>query len=69
VSIDEKKEKIVTFSGIADPKCKCTPVWLCHRCAGRSKSDKQISERHFAGKFKEPFAEAVKKNNEKGGPN
>jgi hypothetical protein len=60
----EKIEKSVpTFSGIADPKCKCTPDELCRRCAPSGKKDAMIIGEHFAGKFKVSFAEAVRENN------
>jgi hypothetical protein len=43
------------FSGLADPKCQCTPERICQRCQGDL----------FSGpKFREPWNDAVKKNNE-----
>jgi hypothetical protein len=71
VSADEKKEKVVTFSGIADPKCKCTPEKLCRRCnpepTGKYAAIIHQTPERFRGKFREPFADAVRKNNGKGG--
>jgi len=60
----EKIDKsIPTFSGITNPKCKCTPDELCRLCAPPRRKERQITGEHFAGKFKVPFAEAVKENN------
>jgi hypothetical protein len=56
------------FSGIADPKCRCTPDRLCRRCQPHSPGpyasivDQTLPER-FRGKFREPWNDAVKKNN------
>jgi hypothetical protein len=55
------------FSGIADPRCRCTPDRLCRRCQPWKPGPyaahfEQIQER-FRGKFREPWNSAVKKNN------
>jgi len=60
-----QEREIPKFSGIADPKCKCTPDRLCRRCASpRGPYAEFIDYRgRFAGKFRESWNEAVKKNN------
>jgi hypothetical protein len=60
---DKEEKSIPVFSGIADRKCKCTPDELCRRCAPSRRKEHQITGEHFSGKFKVPFAEAVRENN------
>ena len=47
------------FQGIADPKCRCTPVYVCRRCQAQESRLKGF----YIGKFKEPWNAAVAKNN------
>jgi len=59
--------EVPRFSGIADPKCKCTPDRLCRRCFPEplgmyAKHLTQTPER-FRGKFHKPWNEAVRINN------
>jgi len=62
-----QEREIPKFQGIADPRCRCTPDRLCHRCQPSSpgayaKIIEQTPDR-FRGKFREPWNSAVKKNN------
>ena len=55
------------FSEIADPRCRCTPVWLCRWCCPPGWSDASVSysgAARFRGKFREPWNIAVRKNND-----
>ena len=62
-----QEREIPKFSGIADPRCRCTPDRLCYRCQPSSPGAfaryiDQIPDR-FRGKFREPWNAAVAKNN------
>ena len=55
------------FQGIADPRCRCTPDRLCRWCSPPGQSDAGISHlkpNEFRGKFREPWNDAVRKNND-----
>jgi len=46
--------EVPKFQGIADPKCRCTPEYICVRCAKVGR---------YGGKFGTSWNDAVKKNN------
>lgn len=58
-----------TFSGIADPKCRCTPTELCRRCQphplGPYASHFEQTPERFRGKFRTPWNDAVQQNNQR----
>jgi len=63
-----QEREIPKFSGIADPRCRCTPDRLCRRCFPEplgiyAKHLTQAPER-FRGKFHKPWNDAVKQNND-----
>ena len=62
-----QEREMPKFSGIADPKCKCTPDRLCRRCQphplGIYATHFEQTPGRFRGKFREPWNAAVKKNN------
>ena len=73
---DDRGDRPV-FSGIADPKCHCTPDRLCRRCnppplcenadiLRPELTEWEREKSRFRGKFRVPWDEAVRKNNEKG---
>lgn len=45
-------DPMLKISGIADPKCKCTPNRICRRCESRTL--------RCGPKYREPWSEAVK---------
>ena len=59
--------EVPRFSGIADPKCKCTPDRLCKKCAPPSPGSYAaiIDQRpdRFRGKFRDPWNTAVRISN------
>jgi len=65
--------EVPRFSGIASPKCRCTPEKVCSRCTppkpGKPavyidpEGNDHYFSRRFFGKYKEPWNEAVRISN------